>query len=85
MVPLEQMVMSTSHVTELVFLEMWMLGLKYYQEHQNLPMRENSPLSRLILAINALVLVENGCYLYLLSACSNFWATTCDARGHSGS
>jgi len=28
--PLEQMVLSTSRVTKLVFLEMWLLGLKYY-------------------------------------------------------
>ena len=41
-------------------------------------------LSRLTHAISALVLVENGCYLYLLSCCSNFWATTGEPRGHAG-
>lgn len=69
--------MSTSRVTKLVFLEMWILGLKYYPGTS-----KSSCLSRLI---HALVLVENGCYLYLLSGCSNFWATACDLRGRSGS
>lgn len=77
--------MSTSHATKPVLLEVWVLRLKDYPGTSKSSCVGKFPLSRLIHAISALVVVENGCYLYLLSGYFNFWPASGDPRGHSGS
>lgn len=84
-VPWQQMVMSTSHATNLVLLEVWVLRPKDYPGTSKSSCAGKFPLSRLIHAITALVVVENGCYLYLLSGYFNFWPASGDPRGCSGS
>lgn len=78
------MVMSTSHATKLVLLEVWVLRPKDYQWTSKSSFAGKFPLSRLIHAISVLVVVENGCYLYLLSGYFNFWPSSGGPRGHSG-
>lgn len=79
------MVLSTSHATKLVLLQVWVLRLKDYPGTSKSSYAGKFPLSRLIHAISALVVVEKGCYLYLHPDYFNFWPASGDLRDHSGS